>query len=48
MFCCGLNNLKHYIKNYIRTFDTADLDTNTDNVHDFSDEWENISTPRGQ
>ena len=53
MFCCGINNinnLKHYITNYMRTFDTvnSNLDTNTDNIHDISNEWENISTPRGQ
>ena len=53
MFFCGItniNNLKNYFKNYMRMFDTvnSNFETNTDNIHDFSNEWENISTPRGQ
>ena len=58
MLCCGIysyKDLKQYIKNYLRIFDIpeskplAKLDTsNIFNSPDISNEWENISTPRGQ
>ena len=45
MICCGVNNfndLKSYITNYLRIFDKVSQNRLQDN------EWENISTPRGQ
>ena len=49
MFCCGMNScndIKLYIKNYLRMFDIQESKPSP--KLEISNEWENIATPQGQ
>ena len=51
MLCCGINSfidLKQYFKQYLRLFDEPEILSVTCRVPETDNEWENISTPRGQ
>lgn len=48
MLCCGIhsfNDMKLYIKNYLRMFD---IHEDKSVMSEIENEWENISIPRGQ